>query len=830
MKKNYFFGMLVALLMMAFSATANAQVSSMVDLFGTYKMSADTTITPEGVALKDLFTNDCEVTIAADNSIIGWDATISNFAGAGTALNVHSIKTDIKGFKISNWGTSSYWGSGIYMSTPEGLNGWASTLNDLYFMYDEETKEITVPDFTLIKMTDYEAEKGTILAEFKNVKLTLETEEQVEIADISGDWIATAGSGTYSSLEGSSYPKEYAFTLTKQSEEAKVHRYTMALTIADFPTVEIPATFNGVQLEATYDNVVLDADENIYLCDFNGNKSTSLKFTATSESRMSMDGALCLASTQTIITSGQEMEHTETLQWWMDGIAKKVVDGAGDFNWLGSFKFNIGKVTSLNGGEYADEFELVITEIPGYGYYATNFFGDVSAINRGGIPVTVDESNPRVATLKAETYCSKVGEGVYLRMFDANGGTEPIKMTVGEDGIITMDNFKAVVVDYNDEENDGDAALFEDIKAEAPKPAEPFDFVGTFTLSTTVTSEDGGEYPASFDMVVTYNSTYDIYSITEFFGYDVSAANNGGIPLTVTGDATAEITTNKYAGTPVPGEHYYKLYDAEGGSNPLKIEVVDGVLKIDDFSIQHMFYDADWNTSFEPAASFSEVTATRKVEEPYDFVGVYEVTGTVASEDGNEYPETFDMEVTYNADYDLYLVTYFFDYDVSTSNNGGILFTVTGNKTAEMATDRFAGTVEAGAHYYKVYDANGSNDSIKFEVTNDGIITMSDFSIKHMYYDESWNPSFVPAAKYTNVTCVKVERPVGIGSVEAGQAEAKVAVAGNSVIIAGAAQQVTVCDAAGRVEFSGVTNCVSGLAKGVHLVKVGNAAVKVSIK
>ena len=50
------------------------------------------------------------------------------------------------------------------------------------------------------------------------------------------------------------------------------------------------------------------------------------------------------------------------------------------------------------------------------------------------------------------------------------------------------------------------------------------------------------------------------------------------------------------------------------------------------------------------------------------------------------------------------------------------------------------------------------------------------------------------------------------------------------ITIAGDAQDVQVYDAAGRLEFSGVTSSVSNLTKGIHIVKVGGAAVKVSVR
>ncbi len=676
MKKNYIFGMLAALLMVF--TPANAQIGSMAELFGTYKMTATMTVTNDGQELKDLFTDECEVTIGADESGIGWDAAIIGFADATNQLNVNGLNAEGTGFKIQNWGTSSYWGSGIYMSTAEGLNGWASTLPDLYFTYDADAKEISVPDFTLVKMADYSATHGTILASFTNVKLTLDKAEAIEIVDLSGEWTATAGSGAYSTMEGSEYPTEYSFTLTKTSEEAAKHNYTMDLTIADFAPVQLPATFDGVALVAELDMVYLDEPNLIYLSDFNGLTITTLKFTVSSPVKMTMDGALCLR--QTIDISG--VLSVQRLQWWMDGFAKKAVD---EFNWEGTFKFKAGNINVIGEtGTYPEEFEMnIVKNAYNDKLYILSMFGDCNAINYGGIPVEIDEVNPKIAYVTTGKYCGKYAEGVYYTLNDANGGTETLKMTVGEDGTITLDNFKVTLTDFTES---------------------------------------------------------------------------------------------------IEGENY---------------------------------------------AIYESITGAAKVEEPYDFTGIYDVTATVESLDGETYPEAFEMQVTWSDYTESYYITYFLDNDVYASNYGGIPMAATGNVTAEITTDKYAGTIIAGEHYLKLFDAEGGKETIKVEVV-DGNLSIADFTIYHLFFGT--NSSLEEGAKYTNIVAVKSDKDaVSVESVVA-QDKANVSVVNGNVVVAGAVQQVVVFDAAGCVQFSGVTNCVSGLAKGLHIVKVGNSAVKVNIK
>ena len=83
------------------------------------------------------------------------------------------------------------------------------------------------------------------------------------------------------------------------------------------------------------------------------------------------------------------------------------------------------------------------------------------------------------------------------------------------------------------------------------------------------------------------------------------------------------------------------------------------------------------------------------------------------------------------------------------------------------------------------------------------------------------------AALYTNVKAT--EGSSSIENIEAAPA-LKAWSANGTIYVAGEAQAVEVYDMSGRTVFSGVASQVSGLNKGLYLVKVKNAVAKVAIK
>ncbi len=693
MKKNYFFGTLIALLMMTFIVPANAQVSSMVDLFGKYQFSAEMEISKDGDEYKDKFSNNCEVILTSDksdNPYVTWDAVISGFAGATANLNVNGINTDEKKFKIQNWAGNSYWGGGTYMSLEDGAIYYGKD-EEMWFTYNEDTKEISIPNFT-ITLPDFAADSAVVLATFKNVKLTLIAPEKINIEDISGDWKAK-GLGTYGTKPGSVYPSEYSFVLTKGSEENNKHNYAVDLTIGAYPVIKLNATFDGNKLEIPYNDVMVDETTNLLLCNQWVNDSSSFSFTYSSAASLDMDKVLCLGiKKDTLDSNGADSTFIECVQWWMNGSAKKVVAESDKFDWRGKYIVSAATpddVTSYDGNDYNQEFEMVIDTIAG-GYYITEFFGyNVGgSLNSGGIPVVPSADNSKEASITTNgKYAGSLGGGLYYKLYDGEGNNGPISLKVNEDSTITMGNFFIRTLDY----------------------------------------------------------------------------------------------MNQAAGE------------------------TDNV-------------------------SYENLTVTRKIEKPYNFEGVYDFTATVTSEDGGEYLDKGLLVALYNDYSKKYIIHWFLGNNTYSLNYGALAIAPAADDLngGTIATGMVFQTVVSGEEYLYIYDDKGEEGDLKVFNAGQDAFHISDFTLYKQPYGKGSNK--VKAAVYSNVMIVKNDMdPAGIENTVAAAA-AGISVNGSSVLIEGAAQQVSVYDVAGRAEFSGVTNCVSNLSKGVHIVKVGNIVAKVNIK
>ncbi len=443
MKKNYFLGTLLSLLMLV-ALPVKAQVSSMVDLYGTYTFTADMTVTEAGESLKENFANNCEVKIEKDNSPLAWDAVISGFAGATNgSYNVHSIDTENNRFKLQGWNGSnaSFWTGGIWMSNAEGIYpfGWGDMpqLGDLYFSYNPDTKEISVPDFTLVTVNHAEG-SATIVASFKNAKLTLVAGETVDILDLSGNWHFKAAEGSNNVMEDSELPTEFDMVITKTTEDNK--NYTIDLTYHTYNTVQLKGSFDGAKLTIPLDSTVLDADKGIYLRRPYGNAYSNLEFGVVTKSTLSLGSALGIA--QYVAEPAEGEAHYNYLQYFMMGTLKNA--DVEEFNWVGTYKVVAESVKDLDESDNAElptEFDMVIEENSG-AYYVVNFWGnDVKILNSGGLRVDPSMENTNEATILTNRYLASAGGGYFYKIFDKSGKENPLNIKVNEDGTISLDNF-----------------------------------------------------------------------------------------------------------------------------------------------------------------------------------------------------------------------------------------------------------------------------------------------------------------------------------------------------------------------------------------------------
>ena len=827
MKKNYFFGALMSLMLVLFALPVKAQVESLADLFGKYQFTADMEVMAGMDKYAEQLSADCEAEISKGAI---YDAQIVGFAGATSQMNINAISTEKEMIKVTNPNNPQLWDA-LYLANENGdypygvfdneKGEWTvESYGPVYMSYDPETKLITIPDFTVVTC-DHANSKATVVAKFTNVKMTLKESVEIEVADLSGSWHATP-LGAYGSNSESSIPAEYDFVLTKTGEDNK--NYNAELTIGGFAPVTLPATFDGVSLAIHAKDVVLDATTGAVIY-YNGSTDYAFTFSYASETTLSMSTPLCIGLPNT--STEEDAPKYVMEQWYMDGTAKRDVESGESFDWAGTWTVK-GEVISADGGTYPSEFEMEITYMTEWDMYLiTKFFGnDIANMNQGGIMFSPSTDDPNKATFKTGGLVGGAYPN-YYKLYDGIGGTADIQVTKNDDGTISIGDF--FIQSYNyDTSAATPAAFYQGVTASKPAEEEvvEFDWAGIWNVKAgQVASYDGKEYPSEFEMEVTYMAEWDMYLVTKFMGNDVANMNQGGILLTPSEDGmTAELKTGTLVGGSYPT--YLKMYDMNATTSPVIItRNADGTLSIANFYVKTLNYDTSEET---PAVFYQSVTASKDaVEEepvePFEWTGVWNVkSGKVDAYDGKEYPAEFEMEVTYNADYDMYLVTKFMGSDVSSINYGGILLTPSeDNKTAELQTGKFAG----GSYpdYLKIYDMNATTSPVAITVNEDGSLTIANFFLKSYNWDTKAESA---AVYYQNVTATK-----GASSIESVKtAGAAVTVAGGVINIAGGAQSVQVYDAAGRLEFSGVASSVANLSKGIHIVKVGGTAVKVAVK
>lgn len=266
------------------------------------------------------------------------------------------------------------------------------------------------------------------------------------------------------------------------------------------------------------------------------------------------------------------------------------------------------------------------------------------------------------------------------------------------------------------------------------------------------------DYPTEFDVKVVYNEDADMYLITEFMGNDVTALNYGGIRLTPSADDPnkAEIATGKYLQTIVAGESYLCLKDQNLKDSPLTLTLKeDGTYEISNFSVSHLTYDEanNWAPQHAFAALYQEVTAEKEAVEEFSWATTFTVKVpyvTVCNKDYT-FPSEFEVEVQYMEEWGIYLVTKFLGNDVTALNNGGIGFSVSAedpNKAVISAGNRYLQSIVAGQSYLCLKDKALGSSALTLTHNEDGTITISDFCISLMTYDEANNQGHTLAAYY----------------------------------------------------------------------------------
>ena len=623
MKKNYF-STLFAALMLFLAMPATAQVTSVADLFGKYKFTADVETLDNSYAGK--FSGDCEVTIGKDQYNI-YDGVINGLAGLSGRIVINKIDTENNAICIYSPNTG-LGAEGLYMSDITGsmniFTGDSTQYGDINYTYDPATKNFTLPDFSLVTK-DGSQKVDAIVAKFTNAKLTLLEAEPIEVADLSGKWHYTAGKGTYDTMEGSTLPLEWDMTLTATNETNSA--YDISLILGDFDPLALTAKFDGAKLVIPFDSIFFDTTNRICLWDpYGGRYKGDVEFNLVNENTMTLSMMYIRQDSISPEVKGG------ALQYYMNGLAKRQGAEEATTTWDGTYKVK-GTLAhvAIKDYDYPTEFDVkVVYNEAADMYLITEFMGnDVTALNYGGILLTPSADDPNKAEIATGKYLQTIVSGEsYLCLKDMNLTDSPLTLTRKEDGTYEISDFSVSYMTYDEANNWAQkhalAAFYQKVTAEKEAVEEPevFSWASTFTVKAGSIEKynETFNYPEEFEMEVQYYEEWGIYLVTKFFGNDVTALNNGGIGFSVSADDPnkAEMTTGRYLQTIEAGVSYLCLKDMNLTDSPLTLtRNEDGTITISNFCISHMTYDEanNWAQSHAAAALYKDVTITEKTEE-----------------------------------------------------------------------------------------------------------------------------------------------------------------------------------------------------------------------
>lgn len=604
-------------LFMAINATA--QVSSVADLFGKYKFTATVEYTEAGETYKNQLPAESDVTISEDANYI---AKIVGFAGSQTQQNINAISTEKEMLKVTNPNNPQLW-NGLYLANINGDNPYGyfndatsewevESYGPVYYSYNPETKEITVPDFTVVTISDFQSPKATVIAKYTSVKMTLVEAEKVEVADISGDWNFAAGSGAYDTMEGSVIPTDFSIALTKSGDDNLA--YTATIAIEGYNNIELPATFDGNTLALAYDDTYLDEAKGIRFAPMYGSvKKGTIEFKSQSESAFTLYNGFSFASDKMGKTKDETADslyvNGEYHQWYIAGTLKSADGGSQAFTWDGVWNVKVGnpaidiiKAGTEDISSWPAEFPMHVTYYEATGmYYVDQLFGyDLYGVNQGGLKLTPNADGTATVALDGYYGCAFLksnGDGTFLQLTNSSGAATNFTITPNEDGSVKIEDLFIQVLDFNTGAQTP-VVFYQNMSAVKEGAEEPvFDWTGDYKFkagAVDVYYQDV-EFPAEFDVNITYfdGSQYGMdsyYYISSFMGKQLGQSI---IKLNIAEDGnSAEMVVGGLCGAIVPGEQYYKIYDMNATDSPVKMTLnEDGTISIANFFIKVMNYN-----------------------------------------------------------------------------------------------------------------------------------------------------------------------------------------------------------------------------------------------
>lgn len=837
MKKFYLLITMAALMM---TVSANAAVESMAGLFGKYKFTATVEITADGENKKEHFAAESEVVITKDE-LNTYDAQITGFAGAkgSEAMKVNKFDAANNKFVVYNPNGNNYgvFTGSVYMANAKGDNPFqdGTRFSDMEFVFNPDTKEITVDDFTIVGEFNSDDNTCKVYAKYTNVKMTLVEAESIDIADLTGEW-TVKGAGTDGTMTGSVLPETYKMTLEQNGSEKK---YKATIDIEGIAPFTLDATFDGNILAIPFDSLVVDQEKGYYVV-MTYSKTPlygQIDFTYASETSLRSNSPLVIA---TIVHNEDGTRTTNPIQWWMNGVAKKA-ESAPAFTWDGKYTLKIANLTMVDvTDELPAESEVEITYYEAIDkYYVSKFLGyDVASLTNGGWPIELVADDPNTAKLMLTSAYNaaylKSASGVFYKVLDINGYSTFLEMKKQEDGTFTLSSFYIAKGEYGNEVNPVAVCEGNTLTAASAEP-DTFTWDGKFTVKSGNCNNFQNDItlPAEFGMEVTYYEAIDAYYVTTFLDENVGNLTYGGWPMTIAADnksATINLKTGTGAAYIMNKDGlFYQAVDNQGAITTLTMtRNADGTISLSDFYVVRGEYGSTATPTYVAGYGQNVVTKPGEEEVKPQWAGTYSVTATVTPASAGaksmakaaaDYPSAFEIVIGEPGDYGQFVSSFLFP-DFYNLNYGGALLTVdaTDENKASIPGGKFVKSVEPGKLYWAVKDANGGS-TINFTRNADGTVSVSPFILYEENYETGTKTDL---ANYNDVKATQTSTGISAPETVAGEGVQIV----DGALVLETVQPVVVVDFAGRIVFQGTTNRVSGLNSGMYIVKTPTAVMK----
>ncbi|MBQ8542524.1 MAG: hypothetical protein IJ436_03520 [Bacteroidaceae bacterium] len=649
MKKNYFLSFVMLLCFMTLAVKANAQAEGMTDLYGKWAFTATVETTALAADYEGRFAAESEVVITKESNGY-FEAEISGFAGGSGTFYPQKFDAATQILHILN--APNVWGSGLSMSFAEGGYPYATEnfYGELEWTYDDATKTLTIPDFTIVANLDHSAETAEIVAKFTNCKMVQTEAENVEIPNIAGEYNFEPDMNYVRNDSTFTYNFSVSLAATDESNAS----YDATVTFDGYEPFFLSATFDGMRLTINYEDVWFDVEKKHFLGVQSpaAGKKGALTFNYVSEKALMLWDAIYVRQDSVPVETEVTDEETgevrievkysfPILQKLSSGFLVRESEATQGFTWVGTYNVSsdtivANKELAAQFGEWPTEFNIVIEEkMPG-SFYVTEIAGcDVYSPNNGYTIIKPADDNKSATIDLAQFYgmflLQSLGNGEYLQIFDGNNTTGTITLTLNEDGTISISPMFIQKTAWGADPSTFQPVIFYQ-NMTAVKEVKKFDWFDTFTLTADVESLNGTEYPSTFLVrfgdVELYGATYSSM-VAEFFGYDNLTANNyGGNALTVAEDTqSATMPAGIYAGGKYP--NYFKIYDINGTTSALNFVVnEDGSISMDDFIITT--YDNNPDDWSAPAVETNAAKYTNVVLTRGDTTGINSVVEEVA--------------------------------------------------------------------------------------------------------------------------------------------------------------------------------------------------------